>query len=257
MLNDDDLERYARQVIMPDMGEAGQEALLAGKVLVVGAGGLGAPAIFYLAAAGVGTITIIDMDNVSRTDLNRQIIYTTADVGMTKVARAAAAAAALNPDITIQSHAERLGMNNVDALLQAHDVVLDCSDNIETRFLLGDAAHRNAKPLVFGGAVRSEGQVAVFQSNCPGFEDTACFRCVFPEMPDASQAPGCSEAGILGPVTGIIGSMQALEAIKLLSGIGSSLTGRLQLFDGSHGSFMEITTARRQDCTFCGNQKAG
>ncbi len=233
MLNDDDLERYARQVIMPDMGEAGQEALLAGKVLVVGAGGLGAPAIFYLAAAGVGTITIIDMDNVSRTDLNRQIIYTSADVGMTKVARAAAAAAALNPDIAIQSHAERLGMNNVDALLQTHDVVLD------------------------GGAVRSEGQVAVFQSNCPGFEDTACFRCVFPEMPDASQAPGCSEAGILGPVTGIIGSMQALEAIKLLSGIGSSLTGRLQLFDGSHGSFMEITTARRQDCTFCGNQKAG
>jgi adenylyltransferase/sulfurtransferase len=252
MLNDADLERYARQVIMPDMGEAGQEALLAAKVLVVGAGGLGAPAMLYLVSAGVGNITIIDDDMVSRSDLNRQIIYQTQDIGSQKVKQAAAAARKLNPDIKLSTLPVRATIGNIRKLVAAHDVIVDCSDNVETRYLLGDTAHREKTPLVFGGAVRTEGQIAVFQSGVAGFEDSPCFRCVFPAMPDASQAPGCSEAGILGPVTGVIGSMQALEAIKLVTGMGSSLTGRLMLFDGFNGSIMEIATKKRSECMCCG-----
>ena len=252
MLNDADLERYARQVIMPDMGEAGQEALLAAKVLVVGAGGLGAPAMLYLVSAGIGNITIIDDDMVSRSDLNRQIIYQTQDIGCQKSKQAAAAAKKLNPDIKISTLPVRATTNNIRKLVAAHDVIVDCSDNVEARYLVGDTAHREKTPLVFGGAVRTEGQIAVFQSGVAGFEDSPCFRCVFPAMPDASQAPGCSEAGILGPVTGVIGSMQALEVIKLITGIGSNLTGRLILFDGFNGSTMQITTRKRSDCMCCG-----
>ena len=252
MLNDTDLERYARQVIMPDIGEAGQEALLAAKVLVVGAGGLGAPAIMYLASAGVGNVTVIDDDIVSRSDLNRQIIYQTQDIGCQKSKQAAAAAKKLNPDIKLSTLPVRATIGNIRKLVDAHDVIVDCSDNVKTRYLLGDTAHREKTPLVFGGAVRAEGQIAVFQSGVAGFEDSPCFRCVFPAMPDASQAPGCSEAGILGPVTGVIGSMQALEVIKLITGIGSNLTGRLILFDGFNGSTMQITTRKRSDCMCCG-----
>lgn len=251
MLNDSDLERYARQVIMPSIGEAGQEALLAARVLIVGAGGLGAPAILYLASAGIGNITILDDDDVSRTDLNRQIIYRSDDVGGKKVKQAAAAARALNPDISISTLPVRAAIGNIRQLVAAHDIVLDCSDNQETRYLLGDTAHHEKVPLVFGGAVRTEGQISVFQSGIDGFHDSPCFRCVFPSMPDASQAPGCSEAGILGPVTGIIGSMQALEAIKLITKTGTTLTGRLMLFDGDNGSFMEIKTQRRTECLCC------
>ena len=252
MLSDTDLERYARQVIMPDIGEAGQEALLAAKVLVVGAGGLGAPAIMYLASAGVGNITIIDDDIVSRSDLNRQIIYQTQDIGCQKNKQAAAAAKKLNPDIKLSTLPVRATIGNIRKLVAAHDVIVDCSDNVETRYLLGDTAHREKTPLVFGGAVRTDGQIAVFQSGIAGFEDSPCFRCVFPAMPDASQAPGCSEAGILGPVTGVIGSMQALEVIKLITGMGSNLTGQLILFDGFNGSIMQITTRKRSECICCG-----
>ncbi len=252
MLNDADLERYARQVIMPDIGEAGQEALLAAKVLVVGAGGLGSPAVLYLASAGVGNITIIDDDMVSRSDLNRQIIYQTQDIGNQKVKQALAAAKNLNPDIKLSTLPVRATIGNIRKLVAAHDVIVDCSDNVETRYLLGDTAHREKTPLVFGGAVRTEGQIAVFQSGVDGFEESPCFRCVFPAMPDTSQAPGCSEAGILGPVTGVIGSMQALEVIKLVTGIGSSLTGRLILFDGLNGSIMDIATKKRSTCMCCG-----
>ena len=251
MLSDADLERYARQVIMPDMGEAGQEALLAARVLIVGVGGLGAPVLLYLASAGIGSITIIDDDIVSRSDLNRQIIYQTEDISSQKVKQAAAAATKLNPDITVSTLPDRATIGNIRKLVAAHDIVVDCSDNVETRYLLGDTAHREKTPLVFGGAVRTEGQVAVFQSGVVGFEDSPCFRCVFPAMPDSSQAPGCSEAGILGPVTGVIGSMQALEVVKLITGIGSVLIGRLMLFDGYNGSIMEIATKKQPKCLCC------
>jgi adenylyltransferase/sulfurtransferase len=249
MLSDADLERYARQVIMPDVGEDGQERLLASRMLVVGAGGLGSPVMFYLAAAGVGHITILDDETVELTNLNRQILHTTHSIGTSKVDQATAATTALNPAIAISPRRERLDAGNVDELLSSHDLVIDCSDNVETRYLLGDAAYRTQKPLVFGGAVRSEGQLAIFHAGAP---DSPCFRCVFPDMPDAQQAPGCSEAGILGPVTGVIGTLQALAAVNWILGIGGEQTGRLLLFDARGGGFMEISTARRTDCSTCG-----
>jgi molybdopterin/thiamine biosynthesis adenylyltransferase len=252
MLTDAELERYARQVIMPDIGEEGQEKLLAARILVVGAGGLGAPVIFYLAAAGIGHITIIDDDHVSRTDLNRQIIYRDDDVGAAKAQLAASAAKAINPDVQISHLVMRVTAGNAGKLVSAHDLVVDCSDNAETRYLLGDSAHHCQRPLVFGGAVRMEGQVSVFQSSVAGQLGTACYRCVFPAMPDAKQAPGCSEAGILGPVAGIVGTLQALEAIKLCLGQDSALTGSLLLIEAGQTQFMQIATSPRRDCTCCG-----
>lgn len=250
MLSDENLERYARQVIMPEVGEDGQERLLAARALIVGAGGLGSPVILYLAAAGIGTITILDDERVELTNLNRQIAHTTASIGTPKVEQAAAAARALNPAITITGQPERLDDDNVDRLLETHDLVIDCSDNVETRYRLGDASHRTATPLVFGGAVRSEGQLALFDSGRD--PSSPCFRCVFPDMPDAQQAPGCSEAGILGPVTGVIGTLQALTAVNLLLGTGGTQTGKLLLFDGPGAGFMEISTSRRAGCATCG-----
>ena len=250
MLSDENLERYARQVIMPEVGEDGQERLLAARALIVGAGGLGSPVILYLAAAGIGTITILDDERVELTNLNRQIAHTTASIGMPKVEQAAAAARALNPAITITGQPERLDDDNVDRLLETHDLVIDCSDNVETRYRLGDASHRTATPLVFGGAVRSEGQLALFDSGRD--PSSPCFRCVFPDMPDAQQAPGCSEAGILGPVTGVIGTLQALTAVNLLLGTGGTQAGKLLLFDGPGAGFMEISTSRRAGCATCG-----
>jgi molybdopterin/thiamine biosynthesis adenylyltransferase len=252
MLNDKDLERYARQAIMPTIGEDGQEKLLAARVLVVGAGGLGAPVILYLAAAGIGTLTIIDNDDISRSDLNRQIIYRDNDVGSSKSRHAANAASALNPDIHISQLAVRLSKSNVKKLLTSHDVVVDCTDNAETRYLLGDAAHHCHRPLVFGGAVRMEGQVSVFQSSVEGYFGSPCFRCVFPSMPDAKQTPGCSEAGILGPIVGLVGTLQALEVIKLILGEPRTLTGRLLMVEGAGSDFMEIKTAARLNCSCCG-----
>ena len=251
MLSDENLERYARQVIMPEVGEDGQERLLAARVLIVGAGGLGSPVILYLAAAGVGRMTILDDEQVELTNLNRQIAHTTASIGTPKVEQAAAAARALNPAITITARRKRLDADNVETLLEQHDLVIDCSDNVETRYRLGDAAHRTARPLVFGGAVRSEGQLALFDSGRD--PSSPCFRCVFPDMPDAEQAPGCSEAGILGPVTGVIGTLQALAAVNLILGIGGTQTGRLLLFDGPGAGFMEISTQPRAGCATCGS----
>lgn len=251
MLNDDDLERYARQVIMPAIGEEGQQQLLQAKILIVGAGGLGAPALLYLAAAGIGTITVVDDDKISRTDLNRQVIYQDHAIGMTKVTKAAAAANLLNPAIDIVAHDLRLNDSNIADLISAHDIVIDCSDNAETRYLVGDSAHIYRRPLVFGGAVRMEGQVSVFQSSITGHQPSPCYRCVFPASADATQAPGCSEAGILGPVAGIVGTIQALEAIKLVLAL-PTLTGRLLLIDAASSSFMDIQTAPRHDCTCCG-----
>ena len=255
MLSDADLERYARQVIIPHIGEDGQERLLGARVLVVGAGGLGAPVILYLAAAGIGHITIIDDDMVSHTDLNRQIIYRDKDVGNAKAKLAAQAANTINPNIQVSHLVARLTKGNAKSLVAVHDVIVDCSDNASTRYLLGDCAHHQGRTLVFGGAVRMEGQLAVFQSSVAGHVGTACYRCVFPSMPDAKQAPGCSEAGILGAVTGIVGSLQALETVKLCMGQDSSLTGSLLLIEAGQTEFMKITTAPRKGCSCCGTDQ--
>jgi len=261
MLNDADLERYARQVIMPQVGEEGQQRLLDSRMLVVGAGGLGAPVMLYLAGAGVGAITIMDDDDVETSNLNRQIIHTTASVGTAKVAQAAAAATALNPGIDITQDRRRLDPSNAEEIIAAHDLVIDCTDKFATRLVISAAAHRNAKPHVFGGAVGALGQLAVFTSGKgtlgsvkKGGRRSAspCFSCVFPEAPDPKQSPGCEQAGILGPVTGLIGSLQALEAIKLVLGMGSGYDGRLLMFDGESCSFMEIEVKSRKDCENCG-----
>ncbi|MFZ8923517.1 MAG: HesA/MoeB/ThiF family protein, partial [Alphaproteobacteria bacterium] len=252
MLSDEDLERYARQAIMPAIGEEGQEKLLAARVLVVGAGGLGAPVIMYLAAAGIGNITIIDHDDVSRTDLNRQVIYNDSDVGRSKSRRAAIAASAINPAIHVSQLNLRLSSGNAAQLFTPNDVIIDCTDNADTRYLLGDTAHACGKPLVFGGAVRMEGQVSVFQSSVKGHIGSPCYRCVFPAMPNAKQAPGCSEAGILGPVAGLVGTLQALETIKIILGKPRTLTGRLLLIEAAGSDFMEIQTTARDDCGCCG-----
>ena len=252
MLNDDDLERYARQVIMPEIDEQGQLTLAAARVLVIGAGGLGAPVILYLAAAGIGGITILDDDKVALTDLNRQIIYAMPDIGAGKASQAAKTVAKLNPAIAAKHIDARLTSDNADTLIQAHDIIVDCSDNPETRQLVGKTCHKIKRPLVFGGAIQLEGQVAVFQSSIDGHTDTPCFCCVFPAMPDAKQAPRCSQVGILGPVTGIIGAMQALETIKLCLGLGTNLTGKLVLFDGRDMRSMEITTTKNPACPCCG-----
>ena len=252
MLNDQDLERYARQVIMPAIGEGGQEKLLSARVLVVGAGGLGAPVILYLTAAGIGTITVVDDDDISRSDLNRQVIYRDCDVGSSKSYHAAKTATALNPDIHILGLATPLSSRNVEQLVTTHDIVIDCSDNAETRYLLGDAAHHCGRPLVFGGAVRMEGQVSVFQSSVKGHFGSPCYRCVFPAMPDAKQAPNCSEVGILGPIVGLVGTIQALETIKLILGQPGTLTGRLLLIEGNGSEFIEVRTSARPDCNCCG-----
>ena len=254
MLSDTELERYARQVIMPSVNEDGQKKLLKAKVLVIGAGGLGSPVILYLAAAGIGKITIIDDDHVSLTDLNRQIIYQDNDLGAAKAQLAANAAKALNPNIIVSHHIQRLTVENAEPLFSTHDIIVDCSDNAKTRYLIGDTAHRSKKPLVFGGAVRMEGQVAVFQSGVPGQTATACYRCVFPAMPSTNQAPGCSESGILGPVTGIVGSLQALETVKICLGQNSSISGSLLLIDAAGTEFMKIKTSPRMDCICCGTQ---
>lgn len=255
MLSDENLERYARHAIMPEIGEEGQEQLLAARVLVVGAGGLGSPVMLYLAAAGIGQITVIDPEEVELSNLNRQVLHNTASIGTAKAQQAAQAVSALNPAIQVTPIVGRLDADNVAGLLASHDVVVDCSDNVETRYCLADAAHHTGTPLVFGGAVRAEGQLAVFHSSPDGETDSPCYRCVFPEMPDAQQAPGCSEAGILGPVTGVIGTLQALAAIRLILDLGTPQTGTLLLFDGRGGGFMEISTTRRADCATCGTGK--
>ena len=227
---------------------------MAAKVLVVGAGGLGAPVILYLAAAGIGAITIVDDDKISRSDLNRQIIYKDGDVGSSKSRRAATAASAINPDIYIAQLSVRLNSTNVKRLLTSHDVVIDCTDNAKTRYLLGDTSHQYSCPLVFGGAVRMEGQVSVFQSSVKGQIGSPCYRCVFPAMPEAKQAPGCSEAGVLGAITGLVGTLMALETIKLILGLPGTLTNRLLLIEGAGSDFVEIQTMSRSSCSCCGKQ---
>lgn len=254
MLNDDDLHRYARQIIMPEIDEQGQQTLAAAKVLVIGAGGLGAPVILYLAAAGIGQLTILDDDKVALTDLNRQIIYAMPDIGAGKARQAASAATNLNPVITPTYIDARLNPDNAETLIKAHDIIVDCSDNPDTRQLVGRTCHHMQRPLVFGGAVQLEGQISVFQSGLDGHADAPCFCCVFPAMPDARQAPRCSQVGILGPVTGVIGAMQALETIKLCLGLGTNLTGKLVLFDGRDMRMMEIATAKNPHCPCCGIQ---
>ncbi|KAF1690500.1 molybdopterin-synthase adenylyltransferase MoeB [Pseudoxanthomonas taiwanensis] len=243
----DFLERYSRHLRLPEVGVAGQRRLQQARVLLVGAGGLGSPAAYYLAAAGVGHLRIVDDDHVDRSNLQRQILHTEDAVGTPKVESAAARLRALNPRVRIEPVAARVVSDNVEALLEGMDVGVDGSDNFPLRYLLNDACVKLGKPLVYGAVQRFEGQVSVFDAGRRRGQ-APCYRCLFPEPPPPEFAPNCAEAGVLGVLPGIIGLLQATEAVKLLLGIGTPLTGRLLQFDALGMRFRETRPAADPGC---------
>jgi len=243
-------ERYARHLSLPQVGLHGQQRLEAASVLILGAGGLGSPAAFYLAAAGVGRLRLIDHDRVERSNLQRQILHCEADIGKPKVQSAEASLTAINPRIRIESVPERLQAFNVDNLLAGIDVVIDGADNFTARYLLNDACVRQQTPLVYGAVHRFEGQVSVFDAGRQRGRQP-CYRCLFPEAPPAALAPNCAEAGVLGVLPGVIGMLQATEALKLLLDIGESLSGRLLHFDALGMRFRETRLLPDPDCAVC------
>jgi len=238
----EELERYARHIVLPEVGGAGQQRLKAARVLIVGAGGLGAPVALYLAAAGVGTIGIVDDDIVSLSNLQRQILHDSGRVGEPKVDSAKAALARINPHVGVETHQVRMSADNADDLIRAYDIVADGSDNFTTRYLAADRCAALRRPLVTAAVGRFDGSVTTllpYEGDNPGYRD------LFPEQPPEGLVPSCAEAGILGALTGIIGSIQALEVLKLIVGIGEPLIGRLLLYDGLNQSFETIRYRRK------------
>jgi molybdopterin/thiamine biosynthesis adenylyltransferase/rhodanese-related sulfurtransferase len=240
-------KRYSRHLLIPEVGEQGQFKLLDSRVLLIGAGGLGSPAAYYLAAAGVGTIGIIDSDVVEESNLQRQILHNTTRIGQYKAESARETLEALNPDVKVITYLERLDETNVARIIADYDVILDGTDNFPTRYLLNDAALLANKPVVHGSVFRFEGQLTVFKPN-----EGPCYRCLYPEPPPPELAPSCAEAGVLGVLPGIIGLLQATETIKLLLGIGDPLVGRLLTYDGLAGEFNELHLFRDPECPACG-----
>ncbi len=250
---DAQLMRYARHIVLPEVGGVGQAKLLRSRVLVVGAGGLGAPLLLYLAAAGVGTLGVIDFDTVDLTNLQRQVIHTTARIGVAKTASAAAAIAALNPEIEVVRHDERLTAANARALVSRYDLVADGSDNFATRYLVNDTCFLEGRPLVSAAMMRFEGQLSTFKAHLDG--DHPCYRCLFREAPPPGLVPSCSEAGIFGAIAGAIGCLQAAEVLKEVMGIGESLSGTMVLYDALATTFQRIRLHRDPACPLCGSQR--
>jgi molybdopterin/thiamine biosynthesis adenylyltransferase len=245
---EDQVLRYSRHIILPTIGGAGQRKLLDAKVLCVGAGGLGSPIAMYLAAAGVGTLGILDFDRVDKTNLQRQILHDDSDVGRPKVESALDRLRGINPTIDIVPHDTLLTSDNAFDILSQYDIVVDGTDNFPVRYLVNDACQMLEKPLVYGSIYQFEGQASVF---LPGPE-TPCYRCLFPQPPPPGAVPSCSEAGVFGVLPGVVGSIQAVETIKLITGVGTPLVGRLLLFDALD---MEFTTVRLRwdpECPVCG-----
>src|SRR5882672_3042441 len=246
-LAQDELLRYSRHLILPDIGIAGQQRLKAARVLLVGAGGLGSPAALYLAAAGVGTLGLVDWDVVDVTNLQRQIIHGTAGVGTSKLESARARLKDLNPHVQVETFGVRLTSANAMDIVRGFDIVVDGSDNFPTRYLVNDACVLLGKPNVYGAVFRFDGQVSVFHAR-----EGPCYRCLYAEPPPPELVPSCAEGGVLGVLPGVIGSLQALETIKLIVGIGETLIGRLLLFDGRRMQFRELTLQKDPDCPVCG-----
>jgi len=240
-------KRYSRHLLVPEVGEEGQFKLLDSRVLLIGAGGLGSPAAYYLAAAGVGTIGIIDADVVDDSNLQRQILHNTQRIGQYKAESARETIEALNPDVKVITHIERLDESNVARIIADYDVILDGTDNFPTRYLLNDAALIANKAVVHGSVFRFEGQLTVFKPY-----EGPCYRCLYPEPPPMALAPSCAEAGVLGVLPGIIGILQATETIKLLLGIGDPLVGRMMTYDALAGEFNELRLFRDPKCAACG-----
>jgi sulfur-carrier protein adenylyltransferase/sulfurtransferase len=240
--------RYSRHLLIPEVGEEGQQKLLDARILLIGAGGLGSPAALYLAAAGVGTLGIVDDDVVDDTNLQRQIVHNEERLGTSKAESAKETIEALNPDVTVKTFKERLTSDNVDRVLgEGWDAIIDGADNFPTRYLLNDASVWHDVPVVHGSIFRFEGQTTVFKPH-----EGPCYRCLFPEPPPPELAPSCAEGGVLGVLPGVVGSLQASEALKLALGIGEPLVGRLLLFDALETTFTEVTLRRDPSCPVCG-----
>jgi len=252
--NDQQIERYARHILLPEVGGTGQAKLLESRVLVVGAGGLGSPVLLYLAAAGVGTLGIVDPDTVDLSNLQRQVLHTTDRIGVDKVASAEQSLKAINPDVKLELHKGRLDASNAMDLIGKYDLVADGTDNFETRFLINDAAYFARVPLVSAAILRFDGQISTFKA----FETDAesnhgpCYRCIFREPPPPGQIPSCAEAGVLGALCGVMGSLQATEVVKELLGIGDSLSGTLMMYEGLAAEFRRITVKADPGCPLCG-----
>ena len=245
---EDQVRRYARHIILPGIGGDGQRKLMEARVLVIGAGGLGSPAAMYLAAAGVGTIGLVDFDRVELSNLQRQLLHDTSDVGRSKVDSARDRLTELNPNVEVVGHDTLLSSENAFDVLGGYDVVLDGTDNFPVRYLVNDATQMLGTPLVYGSIYQWEGQASVF---LPGRE-TPCYRCLFPEPPRPGTVPSCAEGGVFGVLPGIVGSIQAVEAIKLVLGVGESLVGKLLLYDAMSSEFTTVKLRWDPDCPVCG-----
>ena len=244
------LHRYARHIILDEVGEEGQIKLLQSRVLVIGAGGLGSPVLMYLAAAGVGTLGVIDDDTVDITNLQRQIVHTTERIGEPKADSAAQTIAAINPEIEVEKYNERLTPENARAIIGKYDLVADGSDNFATRYLVNDACYFERKPLVTAAMLRFEGQATTIRAYEDG--DKPCYRCLFRDPPPPELSPRCEQAGIFGALAGVVGAMQATEVLKELLGLGTGLTGRLLLYDAMDVTLHVVKAGRDPDCPLCG-----
>ncbi len=250
-LPDDQLKRYDRHIRLPEIGEAGQRKLLDSRVVIVGAGGLGSPAALYLAAAGVGTLGLVDHDRVDISNLQRQVLHSTRTVGNPKVESARDTIRALNPDVSVQTMDQRLGASNALEILDGYDIIIDGADNFPTRYLINDVSVRLQVPVVHGSVFRFEGQVSLFDP-----AEGPCYRCLFPEPPAPELAPNCEEAGVLGVLPGVVGTLQAAEAIKWLVGVGEGLAGRLLTLDVLSQRFRILRFGRNPDCPSCADPDA-
>ncbi len=251
MFSKDQLDRYARHIILPGVGAAGQRKLLDAKILVVGAGGLGSPVLLYLAAAGVGTLGVVDFDRVETSNLQRQVLHDTDHVGVLKTDSARRRVTALNPDVRVEVYPERLTSKNALELFAPYDLVVDGSDSFATRYLVNDACVLTGKPLLYGAMAQFEGQLSLFHAATPAGL-SPCYRCLYPTPPAPGTVPNCAEAGVFGALPGVVGSMMAVEAVKTLLGLGESLAGTLLHYDALYSETRRVTVTRNPHCVACG-----
>ena len=246
---DEQIERYSRHIILPEVGGAGQQKMLEARILLLGAGGLGSPAAYYLAAAGIGNLGIVDFDQVDLSNLQRQIIHSTERIGMLKTESAKKTIQALNPDVNVTLYNEKIDSSNIISIIKDYDYVVDGSDNFPTRYLVNDACVMENKTLVHGSIYRFEGQVTVFKPN-----SGPCYRCLYPEPPPPGMSPNCQEGGVLGVLAGIIGNLQVVEVLKLILGIGEPLVGKLLIYDALKTEFRNLNLRKDASCPLCGEE---
>ena len=246
---DEQIERYSRHIILPEVGGAGQQKMLEARILLLGAGGLGSPAAYYLAAAGIGNIGIVDFDQVDLSNLQRQIIHSTERIGMLKTESAKKTIQALNPDVNVTLYNEKIDSSNILSIIKDYDYVVDGSDNFPTRYLVNDACVMENKTLIHGSIYRFEGQVTVFKPN-----SGPCYRCLYPEPPPPGMSPNCQEGGVLGVLAGIVGNLQVVEVLKLILGIGEPLVGKLLIYDALKTEFRNLNLRKDASCPLCGEE---